>query len=110
MSGAKLTSLVSKLPTLFNGLLQRLEPLSYQTKVAMEVGKLVFKDRPLPTLSTFPEFQLQLQSLKHSIQQGHYKQWKMNEVMKGMVLTGEALTFFILGEMIGRRSIIGYKV
>ncbi|KAI9216829.1 mitochondrial ATP synthase g subunit-domain-containing protein [Blastocladiella britannica] len=89
-----------------------LEPVTYRIRVVGEVAKLVYKAERLapPTQATLAEAQQVGQSLVQSVRQGAYKSWATADMAKGAVLAGEAFTFFLLGEIVGRRNLVGYAV
>ncbi|KAI9178960.1 hypothetical protein H9P43_005622 [Blastocladiella emersonii ATCC 22665] len=90
----------------------KLEPVIYTGKVVAEVGKQVYHAEKLapPALATLAEAQTVATNLVQAVRSGAFKKWSNQDLVKGSILAGEALTFFLLGEIVGRRSLIGYDV
>ncbi|ORZ34050.1 mitochondrial ATP synthase g subunit-domain-containing protein [Catenaria anguillulae PL171] len=89
----------------------KFEPVIYYGKVGGEIAKQVYHAEKLapPTQAMLGEAQAVGLQLVQSVRQGAYKKWSQKDMIKGAVLAGEAFTFFLLGEIVGRRSLIGYS-
>ncbi|KAJ3375999.1 ATP synthase subunit G atp20 [Allomyces arbusculus] len=94
-----------------NNFASKLDPIIYYSKVVAEVAKQVYTKNNLqpPAMATMQEAQSIASSLAKSVMQGAHKTWTKTDVQKGAVLAGEAITFFLIGEVVGRRSLIGYS-
>ena len=93
-------------------MLEIAEPLIYYSKVTGSTFRLIAKHEKigLPSPAGFADAQASLGHLFTSMQTGAWKKVTVKQVGK---MAGEGVKiagFFILGEMIGRRSIIGYDV
>jgi F-type H+-transporting ATPase subunit g len=63
-----------------------------------------------PRMSQWAEAKQQFRELLQTYSSGAYKQWTMKELFQRSLVAVEVAGFFIIGEMIGRRSIIGYNI
>ncbi|KAL7751989.1 hypothetical protein RI367_002517 [Sorochytrium milnesiophthora] len=88
----------------------KFEPLVYYGQVTREIAKQVWTKEKLapPSTATLHEAQTVGKGLLNALRTGAYRKWTRSDVIKGSVLAGEAFTFFLIGEMVGRRNIIGY--
>ncbi|CAO3686549.1 unnamed protein product [Rhizopus microsporus] len=77
------------------------KPVVYNTKVAIEIAKQVYKKEGMafPSGAQFAE-----------AQQSNLKNLTFSDVAKGGVIFAEIYTFFLIGEIVGRRNLIGYNV
>ncbi|KAL0145364.1 ATP synthase subunit G ATP20 [Mucor lusitanicus] len=85
------------------------KPIIYNTKVAVEVAKQVYTKEGMafPTGAQFSEAQ---QTLQNTLKIKNLKNLTFSEVAKGGVVLAEIYTFFLIGEIVGRRNLIGYNV
>ncbi|KAI9475820.1 MAG: mitochondrial ATP synthase g subunit-domain-containing protein [Benjaminiella poitrasii] len=95
--------------TYLNKIIALQKPIVYNTKVAMEVAKQVYTKEGMafPTGAQFSEAQ---QSLQNSLKIKNLKNLSFADVAKGGVVLAEIYTFFLIGEIVGRRSLVGYNV
>lgn len=95
-------------------------PTVYYSRVALELGKIVFQARKMspPSSQTFQAyFQPLLNTLKNPSQVssqtsnilGRLRNASRAEVASAGVVAAEVLGFFTVGEMIGRMKIVGYR-
>jgi Mitochondrial ATP synthase g subunit len=63
-----------------------------------------------PALDTLPAARAATAGIVSSVRSGAFRAWTVRDVMRGTVLAAECASVFIVGEMIGRRSFIGYDV
>jgi F-type H+-transporting ATPase subunit g len=63
-----------------------------------------------PGLSQWPEIKQGLQKVYKTTITGKFVEKPMREILQNGLVGLEILGWFIIGEMIGRRSIIGYKI
>ncbi|KAI1318117.1 hypothetical protein EDD11_007169 [Mortierella claussenii] len=88
-------------------------PLVYNTKVAVQIAKKVYIREAMA-----PPTGAQLESakaavLKFSKSAGSANTWKnisKEQYLKAGLVAAEAYTFFLVGEIIGRRNFVGYDV
>lgn len=82
----------------------------YDAKVAGEIAKQVYtKERMnFPSGQQFSEAQQYVQ--KDLMNALTWKNITKRDVAKGAVVAAELYTFFLIGEIVGRRHLIGYKV
>lgn len=85
------------------------KPIFYNTKVAAEVVKQVYvkEGMAFPTGAQFTQAQ---QTLQNSLKLNNLKNLTFTDVAKGGVVLAEIYTFFLIGEIVGRRNLIGYNV
>ncbi|KAG0743397.1 hypothetical protein G6F57_004851 [Rhizopus arrhizus] len=85
------------------------KPVVYNTKVAVEIAKQVYKKEGMafPSGAQFAEAQ---QSLQNALKIKNLKNLTFSDAAKGGVIFAEIYTFFLLGEVIGRWNLIGYNV
>lgn len=85
------------------------KPIVYNTKVAIEVAKQVYvkEGMAFPTGAQFTQAQ---QSLQNTLKISNLKNLSFQDVAKGSVVLAEIYTFFLIGEIVGRRNLIGYNV
>ncbi|RUP50160.1 mitochondrial ATP synthase g subunit-domain-containing protein [Jimgerdemannia flammicorona] len=98
----------SALSGFVNSLAAIQRPVVYNAKVAAEIAKQVYVKEGLafPTAKQFAE-------TRHAVENVNIKSFKslqLKDLAKGSVVAAEALTFFLIGEVVGRRSLIGYNV
>ncbi|KAF7730975.1 hypothetical protein EC973_001021 [Apophysomyces ossiformis] len=102
--------IVSSLQGTFSKLIAFQKPLVYKAKVAGEIAKQVYvkEGMAFPTAEQFAQAQ---QSIKQNASLSALKlnfSWRC--VAQGGVVAAELYTFFLIGEIIGRRNLIGYNV
>ncbi|KAG0165827.1 hypothetical protein DFQ28_007423 [Apophysomyces sp. BC1034] len=102
--------IVSTIQGTFSKLVAAQRPLIYKAKVAGEIAKQVYikEGMAFPTGEQFAQAQ---QTIKQSANVSALKQnfsWRC--VAQGGVVAAELYTFFLIGEIIGRRNLIGYNV
>ncbi|KAI7905693.1 mitochondrial ATP synthase g subunit-domain-containing protein [Cokeromyces recurvatus] len=92
-----------------NKLIALQKPIVYNTKVAVEVAKQVYKKEGMafPTGAQFSEAQ---QTLQNNLKISNLKNLTSADVVKGGVVLAEIYTFFLIGEIVGRRNLVGYNV
>jgi len=86
--------------------------------VAMVVGKPKFDvflkyakvELAPPTPAEIPQIFSELNQLIKSARQGAWKNTTVKEAFLNTVVTLEVLCWFFVGEIIGKRNIVGYKV
>ncbi|CEG79073.1 hypothetical protein RMATCC62417_13586 [Rhizopus microsporus] len=85
------------------------KPVVYNTKVAVEIAKQVYKKEGMafPSGAQFAEAQ---QSVQNALKIKNLKNLTFSDVAKGGVIFAEIYTFFLIGEIVGRRNLIGYNV
>ncbi|KAG2229224.1 mitochondrial ATP synthase g subunit-domain-containing protein [Thamnidium elegans] len=85
------------------------KPFVYNTKVAVEVAKQVYvkEGMSFPTGTQFSQAQ---QTLQNSLKINNLKNLTFTDVAKSGVVLAEIYTFFLIGEIVGRRNLIGYNV
>lgn len=85
------------------------KPIIYNTKVAVEVAKQVYvkEGMAFPTGAQFSQAQQQLQN---TLKISNLKNLSFGDVAKGGVVLAEIYTFFLIGEIVGRRNLIGYNI
>lgn len=88
------------------------EPLIYYSRVTLEVLKLVAQHQKIsiPTPGHFAEAQGALGSFFSATQNGAWKAITLAQVGRGLLETVKIGGFFYVGEMIGRRSLVGYDI
>ncbi|XP_046854276.1 ATP synthase subunit g, mitochondrial-like [Xenia sp. Carnegie-2017] len=98
--------------------------ISVSTKIGMKGLELGKRSRPHlstfwstakvelapPMPSQFPLIQKSFVNVKNSLVKGKFLNLTMKEAASNTLVGVEIFFWFIVGEMIGRRSIIGYKV
>lgn len=82
----------------------------YDAKVVGEIAKQVYtKERMnFPSGQQFSEAQQYVK--KDLFNASTWKNLTKQDVAKGAVVAAELYTFFLIGEVVGRRNLIGYKV
>ncbi|KAL0089169.1 ATP synthase subunit G ATP20 [Phycomyces blakesleeanus] len=85
------------------------KPVVYNAKVAAEVAKQVYTKEGMafPNGQQWAEAQ---SALKKNLNTAAFKSVTVGDVVKGGVVAAELYTFFLIGEIIGRRNLIGYNV
>jgi F-type H+-transporting ATPase subunit g len=63
-----------------------------------------------PRLEQWPEARQQYRELLQLYSSGAYKHWTMRELFQKSWVAIEIFGFFIIGEILGRRSLIGYNI
>ncbi|KAI8978152.1 mitochondrial ATP synthase g subunit-domain-containing protein [Pilobolus umbonatus] len=84
-------------------------PIVYQAKVAAEVAKQVYVKEGM-AFPTGNQFQQAQQTIKNTLKVDTLKNLSIADVAKGSVILAEVYTFFLVGEIVGRRNFIGYDV
>jgi F-type H+-transporting ATPase subunit g len=81
----------------------------YWGRVTKELGKEVYTKENLapPKLTQWDSARKEFWQL---FVWRNVREWKMNDVAKGAVVGVELLGLFTIGEVVGRRSLIGYNV
>ncbi|KAI9145501.1 mitochondrial ATP synthase g subunit-domain-containing protein [Paraphysoderma sedebokerense] len=89
-----------------------LEPWLHRLRVIREIAKEVYVREQLhpPTSGQIQEARKVGESLVKSVQKREFKNWNKDDVAKGAALAVEVAGFFTVGEIVGRRSLIGYDV
>ncbi|KAG1470163.1 hypothetical protein G6F56_002842 [Rhizopus delemar] len=92
-----------------NKLIAFQKPVVYNTKVAVEVAKQVYKKEGMnfPSGAQLTEAQ---QSLQNALKIKNLKNLTFSDAAKAGVVFAELYTFFLLGEIVGRKNLIGYNV
>lgn len=82
----------------------------YDAKVAGEIAKQVYTKEGMsfPSGKQFSEAQQYVQ--KDLLNASTWKNITKRDVAKGAVVAAEIYTFFLIGEVVGRRNLIGYKI
>ncbi|KAI9281926.1 mitochondrial ATP synthase g subunit-domain-containing protein [Sporodiniella umbellata] len=95
--------------TYLNKLIALQKPVVYNTKVAVEIAKQVYKKEGMafPTGAHFTEAQ---QSFQNALKIKNLKNLTFSDAAKGGIIFAEIYTFFLIGEIVGRRNLIGYNV
>ncbi|ORX63092.1 hypothetical protein DM01DRAFT_1331176 [Hesseltinella vesiculosa] len=85
------------------------KPIVYNAKVAGEIAKQVYvkEGMSFPTGAQVTEAQ---NVIKKNLNVEALKKVTWNDVVKGSAVAAQFYTFFLVGEIIGRRNFIGYKV
>ncbi|KAI8879404.1 hypothetical protein K501DRAFT_226753 [Backusella circina FSU 941] len=85
------------------------KPIVYNTKVAIEVAKQVYvkEGMSFPSGAQFAQAQ---QTLRQSLKINNLKNLGCADFAKAGVVLAEVYTFFLIGEIIGRKNLIGYNV
>jgi F-type H+-transporting ATPase subunit g len=85
------------------------KPIVYNAKVAGEIAKQVYvkEGMAFPNGAQFAQAQ---QSVQSALKIKNLKSLTFSDVAKGSVLFAEVYTFFLIGEIVGRRNLIGYNV
>ncbi|KAJ1912239.1 hypothetical protein H4219_005675 [Mycoemilia scoparia] len=90
-----------------------IQPITYWSQVAFHVAKQTAyrQNIAFPTKADFNTAQTELFKLLNTLAASNaFKQAPTQEqVKKGALLTFELVSFFIVGEQIGRRNLVGYK-
>ncbi|RUS22782.1 hypothetical protein BC937DRAFT_86989 [Endogone sp. FLAS-F59071] len=83
-------------------------PIVYNAKVAAEIAKQVYvkEGMAFPTGKQLAETRNAIESINLD----GFKKLKLGDFAKGSVIAAEAFAFFLVGEMIGRRNLVGYNV
>ncbi|KAI8350856.1 mitochondrial ATP synthase g subunit-domain-containing protein [Blakeslea trispora] len=92
-----------------NKLIALQKPVVYNTKVAVELAKQVYvkEGMAFPTGAQFNEAN---QTVQNALKLKNLKNLTFSDVAKGSVVLAEIYTFFLIGEIVGRRNLIGYDV
>ena len=87
------------------------DPTIYRFKVFTEATKEWWRREKLgpPSLDQWPEARSVFNQLYADIMSGAFRNYTGKDVFNGAKLGAEVVGFFLVGEMIGRRSLIGYK-
>jgi len=87
-------------------------PLIFNTRVAWSAVKTVWTKEALgpPSMAQFPEAQKQFAKGLNTLRTLKFLDWTVEEAAKKALAGFHVVAFFTVGEMIGRRSIVGYKV
>ncbi|OZJ03785.1 hypothetical protein BZG36_03470 [Bifiguratus adelaidae] len=95
-----------------SGLLGRLaglsKPIVYNAKVVGELAKQVYTKEGMafPTGQQFNEARKAVESINRN----SFQNVTLRDVLKGTVYAAEVYTFFLIGEVVGRRNLVGYNV
>ena len=86
-------------------------PVLFNARVAWEVTKTVWTKEALgpPPLAKFGEAQKQLLAGINTVRTLKFLDWTVHEAAKKALAGFHIVAFFVVGEMVGRRSIVGYK-
>jgi F-type H+-transporting ATPase subunit g len=81
----------------------------YNAKVGAELAKLVYKKEGMafPSGQQFAEARSYVEK---NLNKSAFKGLTLRDLAKGGVVAAEFYTFFLFGEIIGRRNLIGYNV
>ncbi|XP_064594879.1 ATP synthase subunit g, mitochondrial-like isoform X1 [Liolophura sinensis] len=63
-----------------------------------------------PTLSDLPQIQQGIQNLAVAVRSGKWKQLTVKEAWLNTLISLEIVCWFFVGEIIGKRSIVGYHI
>lgn len=85
------------------------KPVVYNLKVAGEIAKQVYTKEGM-SFPTGEQFNQAQQTVKNYLNVNAWKGLTVRDFAKGGVVFAEIYTFFLVGEIIGRRSLIGYNV
>ncbi|KAI8388801.1 mitochondrial ATP synthase g subunit-domain-containing protein [Radiomyces spectabilis] len=84
-------------------------PIVYNAKVAGEIAKQVYVKEGM----AFPsgeQFTQARQIIQKNMNVAALKNLTWRDIAQGGVVAAEIYTFFLIGEIIGRRNLIGYNV
>ena len=84
----------------------------FNARVAWSVAKTVWQKEALgpPPLAKLPEAQKQLVAGLNTVRTLKFLDWTVKEAAAKALAGFHVVAFFVVGEMVGRRSIVGYKV
>lgn len=99
---------------LVKGIESLIPPTLSYTRTALELSKIVIRARSMapPSISTFEtSFKNLIRNppAMPSIETIRARMTNRESLINGGVIVGEVLGFFTVGEMIGRRKIVGYR-
>ncbi|KAG2177277.1 hypothetical protein NQZ79_g7399 [Umbelopsis isabellina] len=85
------------------------KPVVYNSKVAAEIAKTVYKKEGMafPSGQQFSEARTYVEK---NLNRNAFKGLTLRDIAKGGVVAAEIYTFFLIGEIVGRRNLIGYNV
>ncbi|KAI8062276.1 mitochondrial ATP synthase g subunit-domain-containing protein [Gongronella butleri] len=85
------------------------KPIVYKAKVAGEIAKQVYvkEGMSFPTGAQVTEAQ---NVIKKNLNVQAVKNWTWTDLAKGGAVAAQFYTFFLVGEIVGRRNLIGYNV
>ncbi|ORZ14498.1 mitochondrial ATP synthase g subunit-domain-containing protein [Absidia repens] len=103
------TKIISCAQNLVSKAIALQKPIVYDAKVVGEIAKQVYTKEGMsfPTGAQFAEAQ---NFVKKNANVNALKSVTWNNVAKGGVVLAEIYTFFLIGEIVGRRNLIGYNV
>ncbi|KAI8086977.1 mitochondrial ATP synthase g subunit-domain-containing protein [Gilbertella persicaria] len=103
------SKIVGSAQTYLHKLIALQKPVVYNAKVAVEVAKQVYvkEGMAFPTGAQFTEA---TNTLQNALKIKNLKNLTFSDVAKGSVVLAEIYTFFLIGEIVGRRNLIGYNV
>lgn len=80
-------------------------------RLGMETARLFVKKGELypPKMETLPVFKSTCLSIVNDVKTGAWTNWKLRNVFSAGVVGLETASLFLVGEIIGRQSLIGYK-
>jgi len=90
-------------------------PTVYYSKVGLEMGKIVFRARSMapPSLETMQATWKQIYAQSKTFELNHAVQWAQSLTKKDAAAVGvvvaEVIGFFTVGEIIGKRKLVGYR-
>ena len=95
-------------PPLGTGLLSAAK---YYGSVSAEFARLVYRKEQLspPTLDKWPQARQELSQLWQHVRGTNVADYTPAQLGRGALLALEVSGFFVVGEMVGRRQIIGYQ-
>ena len=83
----------------------------FNARVAWEATKTVWKKEALgpPSMAQAGEAQKQLLTGLNTIRTLKFLDWTVHEAAKKALAGFHVVAFFVVGEIVGRRSLVGYK-
>ncbi|KAI8991553.1 mitochondrial ATP synthase g subunit-domain-containing protein [Mycotypha africana] len=92
-----------------NKLIALKQPVCYNAKVAAEIVKQVYTKEGMafPTGAQLAEAQ---KTIEQTLKIQNLRNLTFKDAAKGGVLFAEIYTFFLIGEIVGRRNLVGYNV
>jgi len=73
------------------------------------LAKQIWADVKPPQLNTFGKFQKECLQTVQSFQRMEFLNWTVNDAIRKGLVGVQVYCFFKLGEIIGRRNLMGYK-
>ncbi|CAG7724937.1 unnamed protein product [Allacma fusca] len=99
-----MSKLVAKIPVLAQGLLNDAKP---KFGVFLKYAKVELTP---PTPADIPKAIGGIRNILNSVRTGRYKQLTVREAWLNTLVGAEITLWFFVGEVIGRRNLVGYKV